>query len=100
MYTFYCRGGSIPSRRGRCQRSLTSRSSLDHFPESHIAGSPAAAGGLKAGDRLLTLDGRWTDSLSDAFIAASFVKPGSPAVLTVKRDGKEVKLTVKPAKGT
>ena len=26
-------------------------------------GRPAAAGGLKAGDRLLTLDGRWTDSL-------------------------------------
>jgi S1-C subfamily serine protease len=64
------------------------------------AGSPAAAGGLKAGDRLLTLDGRWTDTLSDTFSAASFVKPGSPAVLTVKRDGKEVKLTVKPAKGT
>ena len=28
-----------------------------------IAGSPAAAGGLKAGDRLLTLDGRWTDTV-------------------------------------
>jgi hypothetical protein len=63
-------------------------------------GSPAAAAGLKAGDRLLTLDGRWTDSVADTFSAASFVKPGRSAVLVVKRDGKEVKLTVKPAKGT
>jgi hypothetical protein len=65
-----------------------------------IADSAAAAGGLKPGDRLLTLDGRWTDSLSDTFAAASTVKPGRPVVLVVKRDGKEVKLTVKPAKGT
>ena len=28
-----------------------------------MPGSAAAAAGLKAGDRLLTLDGRWTDSL-------------------------------------
>ena len=62
--------------------------------------SAAAAGGLKAGDRLLTLDGRWTDSIGDTFSAASSVKPGQAAVLVVKRGGKEVELTVKPAKGT
>ena len=65
-----------------------------------VAESPAAAGGLKAGDRLLTLDGRWTDSVADTFSAANFVKPGQPTALVVKRDGKEVKLLVKPAKGT
>ena len=65
-----------------------------------IAGSAAAEGGLKPGDRLLTLDGRWTDSIGDTFAAASTVKPGRTAVLLVKRDDKEVKLTVKPAKGT
>jgi PDZ domain-containing protein/aspartyl protease len=65
-----------------------------------LAESPAASGGLKSGDRLLTLDGRWTDSLGDTFTAASAIKPGRPVVLTVTRDGKEVKLTVKPAKGT
>lgn len=84
--------------------SVDEKDSADESPGVTVkevaAGSPAAAGGLKAGDRLLTLDGRWTDTLSDTFSAASFVKPGSPAVLTVKRDGKEVKLTVKPAKGT
>jgi hypothetical protein len=64
-----------------------------------LAKSPAATGGLKPGDRLLTLDGRWTDSLADTFIAASSAKPGKAAALVVKRDGKELKLTVTPGKG-
>jgi membrane-associated protease RseP (regulator of RpoE activity) len=65
-----------------------------------VAESPAAAAGLRPGDRLLTLAGRWTDSVADIFIAASAVKPGQPTTLVVKRDGKEVKLVVKPARGT
>jgi len=62
-------------------------------------GGAAAAAGLKSGDRVLVIDGRWTDTIPDAFLAASFVKPGKSAALTVKRDGKDVKLAVKPAKG-
>src|SRR5262249_31323277 len=42
-----------------------------------LADSPAAAAGLKAGDRLLTLDGRWTDSVTDTYIAATQLQPGS-----------------------
>ena len=64
-----------------------------------LSKSAAATGGLKPGDRLLTLDGRWTDSVSDTFVAASGVKPGKAVTLVVKRDGKEVKLTVTPGKG-
>src|SRR4051812_16958635 len=64
-----------------------------------LGGGPAAGAGLKTGDRILTIDGRWTDSLADAYQAASFVKPGTPAVVVVKRDGKEVKLTVSPKTG-
>ncbi|HEY2785048.1 MAG TPA: PDZ domain-containing protein [Fimbriiglobus sp.] len=60
---------------------------------------PAAAGGLKAGDRLLTLDGRWTDSETDLANAAKFVKPGRKAKVVVMRDGKEVELTVTPQNG-
>ena len=59
----------------------------------------AAAGGLWIGDRLLTLDGRWTDTVGDTFVAASGAKPGKPATLVVTRAGKEVKLTVTPGKG-
>jgi len=64
-----------------------------------LPGSPAAAGGLKVGDRLLTLEGRWTDSVVDCYQAASFVRPGTAARLVVVRDGKEVELTVKVAAG-
>ena len=63
------------------------------------AGTPAAKAGLKVGDRLLTVDGRWTDNIADLFTAGSLVKPGQPVVVTVKRDGKEVKLKITPANG-
>ncbi len=66
---------------------------------SVLAGSAAAEGGLKPGDRLLTLDGRWTDSLADTLRATSLVKPGRSVEVVVRRDGKEVKLTVTPVKG-
>jgi membrane-associated protease RseP (regulator of RpoE activity) len=62
-------------------------------------GSAAAAAGLRAGDRLLTLDGRWTDTLADAYLAAGYVKAGTPVKVVVRRDGKEVELTVTPVAG-
>jgi membrane-associated protease RseP (regulator of RpoE activity) len=65
-----------------------------------LEGSPAATGGLKSGDRLLTIDGRWTDSLADTLTATSLVRVGREVTVVVKRDGKEVSLKVKPTKGT
>ena len=64
-----------------------------------LPGSPAAVAGLKPGDRVLTIDGRWTDTLADLFAAAGYVKPGTTAPVVVKRDGKEVELKVKPMAG-
>lgn len=64
-----------------------------------MAGTAAADAGLKKGDRLLTLDGRWTDSAADVFHAASYVKPGSAAKALVVRDGKEIALTITPRPG-
>lgn len=63
-----------------------------------FADTPASAV-LKAGDRLLTLDGRWTDSVADAYLAASLVRPGRAAKLTVRRDDGERTVTVTPTKG-
>jgi hypothetical protein len=64
-----------------------------------LARSAAAAGGLQVGDRLLTLDGRWTDTVGDTFVAAGAVKPAKTVTLVVRRGGKELKLSVTPAKG-
>ncbi|MBY0230690.1 MAG: aspartyl protease family protein [Gemmataceae bacterium] len=64
-----------------------------------VPGSAAEKAGLKRGDRLLTLDGRWTDSMVDLYEAAGFVKPGTTVALKVKRDGKEVELKATPARG-
>jgi PDZ domain/Aspartyl protease len=61
--------------------------------------SPAAKAGLKAGDRLLTVDHRWTDTLTDLYFAASLVKPGTMVPIVVKRGGKEVTLQVTPVSG-
>ena len=63
------------------------------------ADSAAAKGGLKGGDRLLTIDGRWTDTVGDTALAASLVKPGTTVKVVVQRDGKEVKLTITPTTG-
>jgi hypothetical protein len=64
-----------------------------------LPGGPAAAAGLKAGDRLLTLDGRWTDTVADCFAAASHVRPGSAVPVHIRRDGQEKELTVTPQRG-
>jgi membrane-associated protease RseP (regulator of RpoE activity) len=64
-----------------------------------LPGSAAAAAGLKKGDRLLTLDGRWTDTLPDLYTAAGYVKPGTTVAVVVKRDGKDMEFKVKPVSG-
>jgi hypothetical protein len=62
-------------------------------------GSPAALGGLKPGDVITTLDGRWTTSILDVFAAAAAAEPGRPAAVVILRDGKELTLAVTPAEG-
>ena len=56
-------------------------------------GSAAARAGLKPGDVLITLDGRWTTSIADVFHAAADIEPGREAAVVIHRDGKEQTLT-------
>ena len=60
---------------------------------------PPHRGGLKPGDVLTTLDGRWTTSIADVFHAAADAEPGRAAAVVILRDGKELTLTVTPAEG-
>ena len=62
-------------------------------------GSPAEAAGIKPGDILTTLDGRWTTSVADAYAAAEHVRPGQPVEAVVRRDGEEIALRIVPADG-
>jgi len=64
-----------------------------------MPGGSAEKAGLKTGDRLLTIDGRWTDTIADTYRAAGYAKPGTAAPIVIKRDGKELKLSVTPANG-
>ena len=64
-----------------------------------LPGSPAEAAGLKPGDILSSLDGRWTASVADTYAAASSVSPGRAVAAVVVRDGKEVTLMVVPKDG-
>ncbi len=59
-----------------------------------LADSAAAAAGIKAGDRLLTLDGRWTDTIVDTYYAAGQLRPGVTASAALLRDGKRVDVKI------
>ncbi len=67
--------------------------------ESVFAGSAAAKAGLKAGDRILTIDSRWTDQINDCFEAARTLQPGETVAIEILRDGKKLSLKATVAAG-
>jgi membrane-associated protease RseP (regulator of RpoE activity) len=66
-----------------------------------IAGqtSPAAAGGLKNGDIVVSLDGKAVNGSADTLTRAIQSHPGQPVAVVVDRGGHLVHLTVTPANG-
>ena len=65
-----------------------------------LDGSPASSAGLKSGDLLCTVDGRWITSIEDVYHAAAKVTPGRKIDVLINRDGKELTLSITPADGT
>ncbi|OFW60539.1 MAG: RIP metalloprotease RseP [Actinobacteria bacterium RBG_16_64_13] len=56
------------------------------------AGTPAAAAGIKAGDRIVSIDGKKTDTWQDVHTEI-LTKPGETVAIVVERDGAERELT-------
>lgn len=65
-----------------------------------LAKAPAHAGGIQVGDRILTIDGRWTDSVDDCFRAAAAAPAGKPVAVRVDRGGREMTLQITPQAGS
>jgi regulator of sigma E protease len=59
------------------------------------AGKPAEAAGLKAGDRIVAVDGRPVRSPSDVAVATN-AKPGVPLAFRIERDGAARDVTIVP----
>lgn len=61
--------------------------------------SPAERAGLKTGDVLVSLDGRWTTSIADVFDAAAGIKAGQTTSVVILRNGQEKTLIIRPVDG-
>jgi S1-C subfamily serine protease len=48
---------------------------------------------------LVTVNGRWTTSVTDVYHAAVEVKPGQRTTVVIQRAGREMTLTVTPVDG-
>ena len=64
-----------------------------------LPGSPAELAGLKTGDILTSLDGRWTTTIADTYAAAERAETGKPIAVVVQRGGAEVVVAVTPTDG-
>lgn len=64
-----------------------------------VPGSPADNAGLRPGDVLTSLDGRWTSTVADVYAAADKVEPGKTVPILILRDGAEQTLSVTPREG-
>lgn len=63
------------------------------------ANGPASQAGLLVGDRIATLDGRWTGTPGELALATSRVKPGRTIEIVVKRKDKTLTLKCTPLAG-
>jgi hypothetical protein len=64
-----------------------------------VPGSPADTAGLKPGDTLVAIGGRWTTSVADTYAAAQTIPAGQLTKVVILHDGTEVELSLTPAEG-
>ena len=64
---------------------------------SVMPASPAEAAGLRAGDRVTSVDGSPVATFSDIQIAAALNTPDAPLQLLVRRGGNELEFTTRPS---
>jgi hypothetical protein len=76
-----------------------STASLGVSVETVLAGSPAEGAGLRQGDVITSIDGRWTMLITDTYAAAATVPPGHAVPVGIVRGGKEITMMVTPAEG-
>jgi putative serine protease PepD len=62
--------------------------------ESIAAGSPASKSDLKVGDLIVKVDGKPVTGSIDVVVAVRAHQPGEKVTLTVRRDGKDIEITV------
>jgi putative serine protease PepD len=62
--------------------------------ESISSGSPASRSGLKVGDLIVKVDGKPVTGSIDVVVAVRAHQPGEKVALTVRRDGKDVEISV------
>ena len=63
------------------------------------AGSPAASAGLRPGDIITTMDGRWTTTPADIYAATAALDAPGPVEVRIRRDNSDLRLTVQPVAG-
>lgn len=62
-------------------------------------GWPAAQAGLRPGDRIKTINRRWTDTFPELLDALAHARPDQPAAMVIDRSGTEVRVEVRPRTG-
>jgi hypothetical protein len=103
MRSLFARKGTLPPALAPAGQWGVEADKPDNQPGVRITvvhrGGSAEAAGLKPGDRLLSVNGRWTESVEDCFRAAAAAPAGVPARLSVLRDGRAESLALTPRAG-
>jgi serine protease Do len=75
-------------------KALALKDSRGALVNSVLEGQPAALAGIREGDVILAVNGQSIEDTEQLLRAVALLSPGSKAVITVWRDGKEEKLSL------